>query len=54
MASYVVNAIGLAWEHEEIPNTDLLFMRIHRNLLYEDGTPMLGAFQDQGDSMSTD
>lgn len=49
-----------AWEPEEIPDRDLLFMRIHANDLEEDGTPKPGAFRNSLDpitgvrAMSTD
>lgn len=54
MASNVVNAIDMPWESEEIPNTDLLFMRVHRTYLDADGTPLPGAFRDHNGGMSTD
>lgn len=45
------------WDPEEIPNQDLLFMRVHRQWLHEDGSISAGAFQNRptkADGMSTD
>lgn len=51
------------WEPEEIPNADVLFYRVHRNDLDEQGRPKPGAFRNRPpegqpltsqDGMSTD
>jgi hypothetical protein len=54
MAAHVADAIGPSWEKEEIPNSSVLYMRVHWRNLGEDGTPEVGAFRDHGRSMSTD
>jgi hypothetical protein len=54
MAPYVADAIGHSWEKEDIPNSSMLYMRVHWRYLSEDGTPEVGAFRDHGGSMSTD
>ncbi len=54
MATHVADAIEPSWESEDIPDDDLLFMRVHRNLLSADGAPEAGAFRDHGSGMSTD
>lgn len=44
-------------DSEEIPNQDLLFMRVHRQWLHEDGSISAGAFQNRptkADGMSID
>ena len=46
-----------AWESEQIPDEDSLYMRVHRNDLDADGNPIPGAFRNRpkgGNSMSTD
>jgi hypothetical protein len=50
----VADAVIANWPVEEIPDASLLFMRVHRNNLYDDGTPKPAAYRDHGDSMSTD
>jgi len=40
------------WPQEVIPNSDILFMRVHRNFV-EDGELQPNAFRDQGAGMST-
>ena len=51
------------WEPEEIPDADVLYYRVHRNFLDENGRPNPGAFQNRPpegqpltdkDGMSTD
>ncbi len=54
MASHVADAIEPSWEKEEIPNSSMLYMRVHWRDLGEDDTPNVGAFRDHGGSMSTD
>jgi hypothetical protein len=54
VAADVADAIGSFWESENIPDLDLLYMRVHHFLLDKDGTPMPGAFRDHGKGMSTD
>ena len=41
------------WPRERIPGEDLLFMRVHRNLL-KSGQLHPGVFRDHGGAMSTD
>ena len=50
----VANAIDLSWESEDIPDTDVLYMRVHWRQLDEDGVLIPGAFKDIGGGMSTD
>jgi hypothetical protein len=50
----VADAIDWNWDVEELPDPDLLYMRVHFTQIYEDGALKPGAFRDQGDSMSTD
>ena len=45
--------VAESWPVEEIPDTDRLFRRVHRNLLKSNGSPSHGAFRDQGGGMST-
>jgi hypothetical protein len=54
MAPHVADAIGPSWEKEEIPNSSILYMRVHWRNLSADGTPEVGAFRDHAGSMSTD
>ena len=42
----------MPWEREKIENDQLLYMRVHRNVL-KDGQLVPGVFRDQGSSMST-
>ncbi len=35
------------WQAEEIPDSDSLFMRVHRNNLDSSGNPIPGAFRNQ-------
>ncbi len=45
------------WESEFVPDLDLLFMRVHRVNLDENGNPLPGAFRNhptKKDGMSTD
>jgi hypothetical protein len=50
----VVDAVNSPWESEEIPDLELLYMRIHHSLMAADGTPDPGAFRDHSGGMSTD
>jgi hypothetical protein len=43
----------LSWPIEEIPETDELFMRVHRTFVVN-GALIPGAFRDHGGGMSTD
>ena len=54
MATTVVNAIGLAWQSEDIPGVDDLYMRVHQSQIDETGAPFPGAFKDRDGGMSTD
>jgi hypothetical protein len=54
VAADVADAIGSFWESENIPDPDLLYMRVHRVLLDSDGAPMPEAFREHGNGMSTD
>jgi hypothetical protein len=51
--STVADEIGVPWESEEIPDEDLLYMRVHRAQLDSDGKPIPGAFRNHGRAMST-
>ena len=39
----------MSFEKEEIPNGDLLYYRIHRRDIDEEGVPIPGAFKEQGE-----
>jgi hypothetical protein len=54
MAPHVADAVGPFWEKEDIPNSSMLYMRVHRHNLGDDGIPIPGAFRDHGGGMSTD
>ncbi len=54
MASELADAVGPRWESEEIPDADLLYMRVHFRFVNDDGSIQPGAFRDQGEAMSTD
>jgi hypothetical protein len=41
------------WPSEEIPDADLLFMRVHRNLV-EHGRPAIGVFKNRPDPARSD
>ena len=43
----------LSWPAEYIPDTDVLFMRVHRTFVVND-TLIPGVFRDHGGGMSTD
>jgi hypothetical protein len=42
------------WPVEDIPDSDTLFLRVHRQHIREDRSVRPAAFQDRGDGMSTD
>jgi hypothetical protein len=59
MVASVANGIDEIWANEDIPNVDLLFMRVHRQDIDENGKPKPGAFKNRpkgipGSGMSTD
>jgi hypothetical protein len=47
MASDVADELGPRWDSEEIPADALLYLRVHENNLFEDGTPKPGAFRNR-------
>jgi hypothetical protein len=53
MAFTVANKVNSAWVTEDIPDVDLLYMRVHYINLNPDGTARPSAFFDIGDGMST-
>lgn len=54
MADDVVEPIDPNWPPEDIPDNDIIYMRVHRQKFNPDGTVQPGAFQNKGDGMSTD
>jgi len=54
MADAVADTVESAWPSEEIPDGDLLFMRVHRQYFNPDGSIQPGVFKNQGEGMSTD
>ena len=54
MASNVAYAMNPTWESEDIPDGDLLYMRLHRMYINNDGSVQVGAFRDHEGGMSTD
>jgi hypothetical protein len=54
MALAVADAVTPNWESEDIPDADRLFMRLHPDFIYEDGTPKPNGFRNHGGGMSTD
>ena len=57
MDTDVANEVEPKWEPEEIPDEDLLFMRVHRDYLDDDGEPIPQAFRNRPPrtgGMSTD
>lgn len=55
MASSLAEHIKLEqWESESIPDVDLLFMRVHKAVLSENGEPIPSSFRDHGGAMSTE
>lgn len=54
MAANVADAIGPSWDKEDIPDSAMLYMRVHWRNLRDDSTPEVTAFRDHGTSMSTD
>ncbi len=41
------------WPQEEIPDEDILYMRVHRQQIRADGSFRPGAWQNHGEGMST-
>lgn len=50
--SSLADQVGPTWEQEHIPDSDLLFVRVHRNWIDEVGQVMPGFFRDP--EMSSD
>ena len=53
----VADELGVTWERQDIPDIDLLWMRVHRMWLGADGKVFPGAFKNRPsdkDGMSTD
>ena len=53
----VADEVSVPWESEDIPNEDLLWMRVHRRSFDPEGRIMPGAFRNRPtpqDGMSTD
>ena len=49
----MADAVDTPWPTENIPDQDLLYMRVHRNNT-RDGAPTAGAFKRHGEGLSTD
>lgn len=47
MASDVADKLAPRWDSEEIPAADLLYLRVHVNDRYDDGTVKPGAFRNR-------
>jgi hypothetical protein len=57
MDFFVVDEVSESWASENIPDDDLLYMRVHRNLFDKNGNIFPGAFKNRPtpqDGMSTD
>jgi hypothetical protein len=48
------DAVEEVWAVEDIPDPDLLFLRVHRSNIGKDGQPNAGAIQPHEGSMSVD
>jgi hypothetical protein len=54
---FVANEVTESWVSENIPDDDLLYMRVHKNLFDQTGVIFPGAFKNRptsNDGMSTD
>ena len=49
----MADEVGAPWPSEDIPDQDLLYMRVHRNNI-QNGALTAGAFRRHGDGLSTD
>ena len=53
MDSNVADEVTLNWQPENIPDTDFLYMRVHKNW-FQPKQNITGLFKNHGEGMSTD